>query len=54
MSDLTQSEQIQILKYFFQANWKNQVEIYQGYKNLLQKRGRHFDPQNPQTALNNY
>ena len=54
VSDLTQSEQIQILKYFFQANWKNQVEIYPGYKNLLQKRGRHFDPQNPQTALNNY
>jgi alpha-amylase/alpha-mannosidase (GH57 family) len=38
-SELTEAEKIEILRYFFDANWDNQIAVYPRYQALLDKRG---------------
>ncbi|MGD2177769.1 MAG: hypothetical protein PVG71_08100, partial [Anaerolineae bacterium] len=38
-SELTEQEKIEILRYFFDANWDNQIGVYPRYQALLDKRG---------------
>ncbi len=38
-SDLTADEKLEILRYFFDANWDNQIGIFPRYQALLDKRG---------------
>lgn len=52
--ELSELERAQILKYFFQANWKNQVEIYPGFRRLLNKRGRKFNVDHRQPAFSKF
>ena len=38
-SSLTREEKSEILRYFFDANWDNQIGVYPAYRALLDKRG---------------
>jgi alpha-amylase/alpha-mannosidase (GH57 family) len=48
---LTEDERQFVVRDFFMAHWSNMVEPYQRYRELLDRRGRHFHPaQLPQAS----
>lgn len=51
---LERTDKVDILKYFFQANWQRQVGIYPGYVRLLEKRGLQFETSEPDIALRRF
>jgi alpha-amylase/alpha-mannosidase (GH57 family) len=44
VAGLSEEERCFIIKDFFMANWTHMVEPYPRYRELLEKRGRHFHP----------
>jgi len=54
VKELSKSDKIDILKYFFQINFDKMVDIYPRYRALLQKRGSQFDEKNAQETLRKF
>ena len=53
-ADLTAEEKVEILRYFFDANWDHQIGIFPRYQALLDKRGTDTDDESLAAAADRF